>query len=268
MVMSNHSVSLIVSTYNWPEALNLCLISIIAQTVLPAEVIIADDGSGTETKKLIEKYQENFPVPLIHVWQKDEGFQLSRIRNKAIARATGNYIIQIDGDLILEPHFIADHMRFSRPGTFISGTRVQMSSALSEKMIRQKSTVVPLLSKGITNFSNGLRFPLLSNFLAERYKAKQITYVRGCNMAFWKTDLLKVNGYNESIVGWGREDSEIAVRLVNAGVKKRILKFGGVVFHIYHPELARKQLTVNDTILNESIKNSTITCKSGLSLHL
>jgi len=268
MVMNNHSVSLIVSTYNWPEALNLCLMSIITQTVLPAEVIIADDGSGTETQSLIEKYKEIFPVPLIHVWHEDEGFQLSRIRNKAIARASGDYIIQIDGDLILEPHFIADHISFSKPGSFISGTRVQMSSVLSNKLIKQNRTAVTVFTKGITNFSNGIRIPLLSRFLAGRYKAKQITYVRGCNMAFWKTDLLKVNGYNESIVGWGREDSEIAVRLVNADVRKRILKFGAVVFHIYHPELARKQLTVNDTILNESIKNSTITCKSGLSLHL
>ena len=268
MVMNNHSVSLIVSTYNWPEALNLCLLSIIAQTVLPAEVIIADDGSGTETQRLIEKYQEKFPVPLIHVWQKDEGFQLSRIRNKAIARASGSYIIQIDGDLILEPHFIADHIGFSKPGTFISGTRVQMSDALSQNLMKQKSTDVSVFSKGITNFSNGLRFSLLRNFLAARYKAKQITYVRGCNMAFWKTDLLKVNGYNESIVGWGREDSEIAVRLVNAGVKKRILKFGAVVFHIYHPELARQQLLANDTILNECIKNGTQTCVSGLSKYL
>jgi len=268
MAMHNPSVSLMVSTYNWPDALNLCLVSIREQTVLPDEVIIADDGSGNETQTLIKKHQKDFPVPLLHVWQKDEGFQLSRIRNKAIAKATGSYIVQIDGDLILEPHFIEDHIRFSKAGTFVTGTRVQMSASLSKKHIQHKSTRVPLFSKGLTNFSNALRFSPLSNFMAERYKAHNVTYVRGCNMAFWKTDLLKVNGYNESIVGWGREDSEIAVRLINSGIKKRILKFGAVVFHIYHSELPRQHLSTNDSVLNDCIENRTQTCESGLSQYL
>jgi glycosyltransferase involved in cell wall biosynthesis len=266
--MHNPNISLIVSTYNWPEALNLCLTSIGNQTVLPDEVIIADDGSGAETQTLIKEYQKDFPVPLIHVWQKDEGFQLSRIRNKAIAKSSGSYIIQIDGDLILEKHFIKDHIRFSKTKTFITGTRVQMSAFLSEKLIRSKSINVSVFSKGITNFSNGLRSALLSSLMAERYKAKNITYVRGCNMAFWKTDLLKVNGYNESIVGWGREDSEIAVRLINSGIRKRVLKFGAIAFHIYHPELPREHLATNDTLLNECIRNLTQTCESGLSKYL
>jgi len=266
--MNNPSISLMVSTYNWPDALNMCLISIKKQTVLPDEVIIADDGSGPETQSLISEFQKDFPIPLIHVWQKDEGFQLSRIRNKAIATASGSYIIQIDGDLILERHFIEDHIRFSKTTTFVTGTRVQLSASLSEKLIKDESTSVPLFSKDITNFSNGLRISPLSNLLAERYKAHNLTYVRGCNMAFWKADLLKVNGYNEAIVGWGREDSEIAVRLFNSGIKKRVLKFGGVTFHIYHPESPRQHLPENDLILRNSIEDCIKTCESGLSQHL
>lgn len=266
--MNNPSISLLVSTYNWPEALGLCLRSIRTQTVLPDEVIIADDGSGIETKALINKHQQNFPVPLRHIWHEDDGFQLSRIRNKGIANAKGSYIIQIDGDLILERHFIEDHIRFSKAGTFVSGTRVQMAAELSEKLIRQQNIDISLFSKGISNISNGLRINFLSNLLASRYKANNITYVRGCNMAFWKNDLIKVNGYNESIVGWGREDSEIAVRLINSGIQKRILKFGAVVYHIYHPEAARQQLEANDIVLQNCIKNTTQTCETGLSQHL
>src|SRR5687768_10761216 len=100
-MMTTITTSLIISTYNWPEALNLCLMSIKSQTLLPDEIIIADDGSSGETKVLIENFQRSFEVPILHVWQPDQGFQLSRIRNKAIARATKEYIIQIDGDLIL-----------------------------------------------------------------------------------------------------------------------------------------------------------------------
>ena len=258
-------ISLIVSTYNWIEALDLCLISISKQRILPDEVIIADDGSAEETKNLITRHQKNFPVPLIHVWQQDDGFQLSKIRNKAIVKASKPYIVQIDGDLILEKDFISDHMKFAGPGSFVSGTRVNMSSALSSKLIKETNIKVSIFSKGITNFSNGIKLPFLTDFLANRYKAGNITYVRGCNMAFWKTDLLKVNGYNEAIVGWGREDSELAIRLINAGIKKRIIKFAAITFHIYHPEIARTHLLVNDEILNRTLKDAIKRCDLGIS---
>lgn len=261
-------ISLIVSTYNWTEALNLCLLSIIEQHILPDEVIIADDGSAAQTRDLIQKYQKDFPVPLIHVWQQDEGFQLSKIRNKAIVKASKAYIVQIDGDLILEKNFIEDHLKFAKSGSFVSGTRVNMSSALSAKLIRESSISVSVFSKGITNFLNGVKLPFLTRFLAARYKAGNIAYVRGCNMAFWKTDLMKVNGYNEAIVGWGREDSELAIRLANAGVKKRIIKFAAITFHIYHPEIARTHLSVNDGILNQTLKNVIRTCDLGISQYL
>ena len=55
--------ALVISTYNWPEALELVLKSVRTQIVYPDEVIIADDGSTDETKKLINKNQKNdFPV--------------------------------------------------------------------------------------------------------------------------------------------------------------------------------------------------------------
>ena len=101
--------SLIVATYNWPEALNLCLLSIKNQKVLPAEVIIADDGSGQQTRLLIEKFQSDFPVPLIHVWHEDLGFRKSIVLNMAIKKASGEYIVQVDGDVILDQNFINDH---------------------------------------------------------------------------------------------------------------------------------------------------------------
>lgn len=268
MAMNNPSTSLIVSTYNWPEALNLCLLSILRQTVMPDEVIIADDGSNSETAELIASYQKKFPVPLIHVWQEDNGFQLSKIRNKAIAKASSLYIVQIDGDLILDKNFIADHISFSKTGTFVSGTRVQLSPALSSELIATKRINISIFSKGIFNRSNALRIAALRDFLAERYKADDIAYVRGCNMAFWKTDLIKINGYNEAFVGWGREDSELAVRLSNSDIKKRILKFGSVTFHIYHPEVQRQQLDINNDILRNAINLNTKTCIFGLSQYL
>src|SRR5438309_2028957 len=121
------SCSLIISTYNWPSALQLCLQSVLQQSVLPAEIIIADDGSTEETKTLIDHMATQCPVPLLHVWQPDEGFQLSKIRNRAIAKAAMPYIIQIDGDLLLHQHFIKDHFHIQEPGYFVSGSRVLLS---------------------------------------------------------------------------------------------------------------------------------------------
>jgi glycosyltransferase involved in cell wall biosynthesis len=259
----NTTVSLIVSTYNWPEALNLSLESIRKQVLLPDEVIVADDGSTIETRLLIEKHQEDFPVPLIHVWQPDEGFQLSKIRNKAIAQASGEYIVQVDGDLILERHFIRDHVAFSKRNSFVSGSRVIMNNELSQQLIQKGKTNVSLTSKGLLNILNGLRLPFLSKRM-ENYKQEDIYYLRGCNMAFWRADLIEVNGYNEDFVGWGREDNEIGLRLINRGIRKRIIKFSGVVFHIYHPEKTRTGLNINDELMQRTASMNLVYCIKGV----
>jgi glycosyltransferase involved in cell wall biosynthesis len=262
------STSLIISTYNAPQALNLCLLSVVKQKLLPSEVIIADDGSTEETKKLITQFQKDFPIPLKHVWQADEGFQLAKIRNKAIASSTGDYIIQVDGDLILHAHFIADHVSFSKKNSFVTGSRVILNASLSARLLNDNNTAVQLLWKGVLNKSNGLRIRPLRNYLAQRYRANDMYFMRGCNMAFWKDDLIRVNGYNEEFTGWGREDNEVAVRLINNGIQKRVIKFGAVVFHIFHPEKPRSNLTKNDTILKEAIELKKMACPIGLNQYL
>lgn len=260
--------SLIISTYNWPEALRLCLLSVMEQSVLPDEVIIADDGSTGQTAEVIDTMRASFPVKLIHVWQEDEGFQLSKIRNKAIATSSCEYIIQIDGDLILHKHFIKDHLTLSKRGTFVAGSRVLMNQELSERMLgRQKGHIDPFQS-GLGNFSNRFSIAWLSRYMADRYKTHDIFALRGCNMAFWREDLLRVNGYNEVFHGWGREDNEIAVRLLNSGIRKRAAKFGGVVFHIYHPEVDRARCPKNEAYLTEALLNKTMYCSQGVDQYL
>lgn len=117
------TVSLLVSTYNWPRALYLCLDSVMQQTILPDEILIADDGSGMATRDVVKHFERISPVPVRHIWHEDRGFRVATIRNKAIAASTCNYIIQIDGDLILERHFVQDHILFAKPGCYVSGSR-------------------------------------------------------------------------------------------------------------------------------------------------
>ncbi|MCC8153459.1 MAG: glycosyltransferase [Tannerellaceae bacterium] len=118
MNTSSIRTSLIVSTYNRPEALNLCLKSIARQKVLPNEVVIGDDGSKEETRLLIEKFQKDFPVPIKHIWHEDKGFRLAMSRNKAVANCDYEYILEIDGDLILHPLYVSDHLYFAQKSFF------------------------------------------------------------------------------------------------------------------------------------------------------
>ncbi|WP_019942859.1 glycosyltransferase family 2 protein [Dyadobacter beijingensis] len=260
--------SLIISTYNWPEALRLCLLSVRQQSVLPDEIIIADDGSTRHTADVIDDLRPLFPIRLIHVWQEDDGFQLSKIRNKAIATSSGDYIIQIDGDLVLHRHFVRDHLSMRRRGTFVAGSRVLMNRELSDKLLYlQKSRINPFQS-GLGNFCNRFSIPWLSRYMADRYKPNDIYALRGCNMAFWRDDLVRVNGYNEVFHAWGREDNEIAVRLLNSGVRKRAIKFGGAVFHIFHREVDRGGCRENDLYLSDALLHKTVYCHLGIRQYL
>ncbi len=254
--------SLIIATYNWPEALELGLSSILKQSTLPNEILIADDGSTKETKEVIEKYAKRFQSRIKHIWQEDNGFQKTSILNKAIAQASGNYIIQIDGDIILHLHFIKDHIQSSKSGTFIHGSRVFLNNEISQKAINKLSFQFSFFRSGIANRINGLHSPFLSKIISS--KNNNLKGTRGCNFSFWKQDFVAVNGYNEEMIGWGKEDTELSVRLMNTGVKKIKLKCLAICYHLYHNSLSRKGLNMNNTILAETISSKKISCTNGI----
>jgi glycosyltransferase involved in cell wall biosynthesis len=262
--------SLIIATYNWPQALDLCLQSVQRQTVLPREIIIADDGSREETRTLIESFTAQCPIPVVHVWQPDEGFQLARIRNRAIAQARYPYILQIDGDLVLHPHFVEDHLHLQEQGYFVTGSRVLLSPQTTEALFRHRSLDIAKHHQGSKNFFNKLRSRSLRYLMAKRYKigGKNKYYVKGCNMAFWRQDLLAVNGYNEAFTGWGREDSELAIRLINRGIRKKFLKMGGITYHLYHKEACRELEQRNIRMMEEAIGQKIIAAENGLNKYL
>ena len=261
--------SLIISTYNWPQALRLCLQSVANQKHLPGEVIIADDGSRKDTENLIKKFQQKFPVEIKHIWHPDEGFLLAAIRNKAIAASSFEYIIQIDGDLILHPYFVADHMAMKKEGYFVAGSRVMLSQKTTANLIQNNS--IDVKKYGIPHFdTNTIRSSFLRNILAHRYKSKgkHRFYVKGCNMAFFKKDLLKVNGYNEAFTGWGSEDREIAIRLINGGIKKQFLKNSGICYHLYHPSSSKEKETKNEELMRLAIETKSTWANDGLNKYL
>lgn len=259
--------SIIVSTYNWPQALQISLKSIFKQTILPDEIIIADDGSTAQTRQLITQMQAKSSIPMHHVWHEDKGFRKTIILNEAIAHASGDYILQIDGDVILSPHFVADHLELAEKNYFVCGSRVKLTPQTTQEILALPEIKLKYSSLPLTFILNSFRSRLLRHLLAERY-ARKIDHLRGCNMAFWKSDLIKVNGYNEDLAQWGHEDGELAYRLHFAGVKKKALKMGGNVYHLYHKEASRSNEQRHLDELEKVKRNHISWCENGLNKHL
>lgn len=265
--------SLIITTYNRPDALEAVLVSILQQKRLPQEVVIADDGSTDVTRNLILSYQNKFPMPLIHSWHQDNGFRLAESRNKAIAKTTSEYIIMIDGDMILHPLFVFDHIHHAKKGTFIQGSRVMFSESKTRVYLASPNLYKPIhwYQQGVeTRLEKRLsacRIPLFTNlFMKETIHNHKA--IRGCNMSFFKEDVIKVNGFNNKFVGWGREDSEFVERLFNRGIKRRNIKFAAIAYHLYHKEEPRASLKENDILLQKAINEKLSYCDDGLNKFL
>lgn len=257
--------SLVLTTYNWPDALDLVLASALQQTQRLGEVIVADDGSGEPTAAVVRAYQPRFEaagIPLHHVWHPDEGFRAAAIRNRALARATGDYILLIDGDCVLHRDFVRSHLAFARRGTFVQGTRVLLDEARAARALAHGETQFGAFEKGVGNRLNALSLGWLSPLVPT--PSDPLKGVRSCNMGFWLADAKRVNGFNERFVGWGREDSEFVARLVNAGVRRRKLKFGGIMYHLWHLERPRDALDANDELLRAVREAGAVWAEDGM----
>jgi len=254
--------ALLISTYNWCESLELVLISALMQTQLPNEIIIADDGSNEKTKLLIQQFCQNSQVPILHVWQEDKGYRKSKILNKAIAQTQSDYIIQIDGDCIMHKKFIEDHLNKAEKGVYLFGSRVNILPKFVSTVFLEKKTVFHFLSKEIKNRTRNLYIPIFSNFFVKRQGISK--RFRGCNVSYWREDFIAINGYNEEFEGWGREDSDLVIRLGNFGVKAKRLRYVAILYHIYHTVHSKDKIHLNDQIQNRTISKKVIAIDNGI----
>jgi glycosyltransferase involved in cell wall biosynthesis len=257
---------LVINTYNQPEYLGRVLRAVSRQSLRPLEVVLADDGSGPETKVVFDQWSQTTPVRCAHAWQANEGFRRSRILNLAIARSTADYLIFLDGDTVPHPRFIEDHLEVARAGAFVQGHR----SLVEQKAAPwfglngfQGERLRALCSGQLSGWKHAFRWPMaLKRFRSDLHG------IRGCNLGIWRTDLVAVNGYNEAFVGWGREDSELAVRLMNRGVRRLDVRGRMPCFHLWHPPASRSSLQNNDALLDEARRSGTTRCDKGLDQHL
>ena len=254
--------ALIITTYNWKEALELVLNSALEQTVLPDEIIIADDGSRDDTKELIQKFIKSSDTPITHSWQEDEGFRLSHSRNRAISKAKSDYIIVVDGDMVLDKNFVKDHLGCAQKGIYLQGSRVLMMDDITKEIFKNKEMVkLSLFADNVKNKHNMIYMPLLTKLFC-RSTNQELRRVRGCNFSLFKDEIYKVNGFNEDFTTWGKEDSEFVQRLYNVGMQRKNLKFSGIQYHLYHKEGSANDGNIQ--LLNKAIDENLEWCDNGI----
>jgi len=259
-------LALAITTYERPDALAAVLASVARQRVAPAEILITDDGSGTVTRELVTAFIASSPTPARHLVQAHDGFRVARLRNLAIAATDCDYIVFVDGDMLLHAEFIADHARFARRGFYTQGARVLADETLTRKLIARPDIPGPFAAGlGGLRRTYLLHSPALSGL--SRGLANSFIAVKSCNQGFWRDDLVRANGFNEDMVGWGPEDKELCARLENAGVRRQTLLFGGIACHLHHPAASRSSLPANLARLENTRRERKTRCEHGLDAH-
>ena len=263
---SAFALTLVINTFNQPDYLGRVLNAVARQTSLPEEVLLADDGSADETKIAFEKWRTTQPFRSEHVRQEHQGFRRSRILNLTIATSRADYLVFLDGDTIPHPNFIADHRAAAKRGFFVQGHRALIEEKAAawfgqNDFLADRRRAV--FQNQISGLKNSFRWPFAIRKIKNRLRG-----IRGCNLAIWRDDLVRVNGYNEAFVGWGREDSELAVRLTNSGVRRLDLRGHALCYHLWHPPVSRDELASNDELLAKAILEKHTRCEQGLDRHL
>jgi glycosyltransferase involved in cell wall biosynthesis len=242
---ASSTVSIIVTTYNRPDALHKVLAALARQTQMPLEVLVADDGSGEATRQCVHAWQVRASFPVKHVWHVDEGFRAAAIRNRAAAQAHGELLIFLDGDCIPLPDFVARHTGLSEVGRFVTGNRVLLSAALTQRLVSSEEDpshwtlvqwLVARLRAQVNRLLPMLRLP--NGAWRDRVQTEW-RGARSCNMAVWRSDFVQVNGFDESYAGWGHEDADLATRLIRTGVLRKDGRYALPVLHLWHPEHKR-----------------------------
>ena len=267
-------VSLIVTTYNRPDALRAVLDGLLAQRDRGFEVLVADDGSRDDTRALIEGTARTAPFPVTHVWQEDRGFRAGAARNRAAARASGDYLVFLDGDCVPRPQFIARHRRLAERRWMVAGNRILLSQAFTQEVLDgglpiHEWTLAQWRSARARGAINRM-LPLRDLPLGPLRKlgSRRWQRVRTCNLGVWADDFRAVNGFDEDFAGWGFEDSDLAVRLINRGIGRKYGAFGTGVLHLWHRENDRAREGQNWQCLQQRIRSGETSAAVGLDQYL
>jgi len=268
---SSDLVSVVITSYNRSDALIAVLSGLARQTDMNFEVIVADDGSRDEHRRLILESAVAKQLRLVHVWHPDIGFTASCARNRGVAASKGSYLIFLDGDCVPETDFIAQHKALAQAGFLVNGSRVLLSADFTREVLAGTVLIVGRsalfwLRQRMTGRASKLtaliRLPDWTLRIKKKFSFKGI---RSCNMAMWRSDFERVDGFDESFVGWGHEDADLVLRLYHAGVARKNGFCATEVFHLWHKEAARDKESLNARLVLDRYQSGLKLAKCGYS---
>lgn len=271
------NLSLIVPTYNRPKALKLCLMSLTGQSLVPTEVLIADDGSSSETRDAVQKMQKLLKdvFTIKHVWQEDIGFRKPRILNETVRQAKGEYLVFIDGDCMAHRHFIRAHVEHSNPDAILGGKRVEIGRQLTEQLLKEgtvlnsfsKRLILDSLAGNSRKVEEAIR--ITSPLLRRLMHRDRITDdgIWGCNFSLYKSLFMDINGCDEDFLDGSLEDNDLGIRVLNQGKQVKSVRGLANVFHLWHPStwsFEGEKYKHNYNIIRYRIERKETFCKNGI----
>ncbi len=264
--------SVIVATYELPRHLELVLAGLETQSQREFEVVICDDGSSQATRDAVDSFRRRTGLSVIHVWQEHRGFRKCRILNEGLRRSMGELCIFLDGDCVPHRYFVRDHLENSEVGFYLAGRRVELGAELSDRLTplairegffdRPTWTFVRSVWRGETeHLQRAVRVPWSP--VRRLLNMHRIDDLKGCNYSVPRDALEVINGFDEEYEGYGREDTDVELRLKHSGLRIKSLKGLALQFHVWHP---RREFTpANNTRLEELKQSRRVRCERGLS---
>ncbi len=246
---------MVITTYNRSDALLAVLDALTRQRDSNFDVVVADDGSLPAHQQAIHQSAAARALRAVHVWHPDVGFTASRVRNRGVKAARGEYIILLDGDCVPERDFIAQHRRLAQRGCFINGSRVLLSPALTQQVVSGavqvdgRSNAYWLKARFSGDSSKLGHLLRLPDWPVRQKRAFYWKGIRSANMAVWREDFETIDGFDESYVGWGHEDADFVLRLHNAGLVRKNGFCATEVFHLWHKEASRNKESHNAALV-------------------
>ena len=270
-------ISVIVPTYNRPKALKLCLLSLASQSIMPYDILIADDGSTAETRDTVLEMQEKLKhvFPVKHVWHEDIGFRKPKILNETVRQSTADYLIFIDGDCMAHRHFIRSHVENSSPDAILSGKRVEIGKELTKRLIDSGTILnsfnLRLLWDAAMSRSRKVEEAIIirNRYLRHITHRDRITNdgVWGCNFSLYKDLFMAINGCDEDFLDGSIEDNDLGIRVLNQGKQIRSVRGLAIIFHLWHESswsFENDKYQHNLAILKRRIANKEPVCKNGI----
>jgi glycosyltransferase involved in cell wall biosynthesis len=263
-------VSVVVCTYEAPRELDLVLAALSRQTRRPDEILVADDGSKTPTREVVDAWRPRIGAPLHHVWQSDVGYRKARIVNEVVRRSHGDHLIMLDGDSFPHRSWVEDHVSLADGRSVLCGRRVKLGPAISPTVTREdvldgrfdsvfSARLIASALRGDTQrLSLGVRLPMPIVRLVHPRPRK----LMGVNFSLPRATLYAVNGFNEAWTVYGHEDRDLELRLLRAGHPFRALLNRAVVFHVWHKERERTDRTRE--LLRAAEESDAVRCEVGL----